>query len=236
MKITSFFLLNFIRVMCLAQPQVSIIPQPVSLTVNNGNFIIDNATFIKFNKSNKDLQAAANLLSSYIKNISCYSLPLDIEKKKPIELSIEKRTGIGNEGYLLNVTPTSIKIVTNTKAGIVYGMQSLFQTLPQIRTNAALEIPCISITDYPRFKWRGMHLDVSRHFFSPEMIKEYIDLMAAYKFNTFHWHLTDDQGWRIEIKKYPKLTSVGAWRAARPGKVWSECEPTQPGEETLRMF
>ncbi|MFZ1799899.1 MAG: family 20 glycosylhydrolase, partial [Chitinophagaceae bacterium] len=122
------------------------------------------------------------------------------------------------------------KIIANTKAGIVYGMQSLFQTLPQIRTNAAMEIPCMDVLDYPQFKWRGMHLDVCRHFFSPDMVKEYIDLMAAYKFNTFHWHLTDDQGWRIEIKKYPKLTSVGAWRADRTGIPWDQCQPTQPGE------
>jgi len=215
-----------------AQQSVNIIPKPVSLTINNGDFLIDENTSVLFDKNAAGLKAAAIFFTAYIKNISGYTLPFNAPDKKSIHLLIEKTATIGDEGYLLTVLPTSIKIVANTKTGIVYGMQSLFQTLPQIRTNAALSIPCMKITDYPRFKWRGMHLDVSRHFFSTDMVKEYIDLMGAYKFNTFHWHLTDDQGWRIEIKKYPKLTSAGAWRAARPGKEWSECKPTQPGEET----
>ena len=84
-----------------------------------------------------------------------------------------------------------------------------------------MTVPCMQVKDYPRFKWRGMHLDVSRHFFSVDMVKEYIDLLAYYKMNTFHWHLVDDQGWRIEIKKYPKLTEIGAWRCDQKDKVWS---------------
>ena len=100
-------------------------------------------------------------------------------------------------------------------------MQSLLQTLPQVRTNAVLKIPAMEITDYPRFKWRGMHLDVCRHFFSPDMVKEYINLIASYKLNTFHWYLVDDQGWRIEIKRHPKLTEIGAWRLDQTDKIWS---------------
>ena len=215
-----------------SQQAVSIIPQPVSLSVHDGHFIIDKNTSIIFNTKENDLRLAANFFNAFIKNVSGESLSQNVKKQKSIVLEIRKTEKIGDEGYLLNVSPTSIKIIANTKVGIVYGMQSLFQTLPQIRTNAALEVPCMEITDYPMFKWRGMHLDVCRHFFGPEMVKEYIDLMAAYKFNTFHWHLTDDQGWRIEIKKYPKLISVGAWRADRTGIPWSECQPTQPGEET----
>ncbi|MEO6838976.1 MAG: glycoside hydrolase family 20 protein, partial [Ginsengibacter sp.] len=214
-----------------AQQAVNIIPVPVSLSVQDGQFLLDKNTSINFNSKEKDLHDAANFLTAFIKNISGDVLPLNVKKNKTISLEIKKTEKIGDEGYLLNVSPTSIKIIANTKVGIVYGMQSLFQTLPQIRTNAALEVPCMKITDYPRFKWRGMHLDVCRHFFAPEMVKEYIDLMAAYKLNTFHLHLTDDQGWRIEIKKYPKLTSVGAWRADRTGITWSECQPTQPGEK-----
>jgi hexosaminidase len=215
-----------------AQQAISIIPQPVSLTAEPGNFMIDKNTSIIFNTKENDLRHAATFFNAFVKNVSGEVLPLNVKKQKTIVLEIKKTEKIGNEGYLLNVSPNSIKIMANTKVGIVYGMQSLFQTLPQIRTNAALEVPCMKIMDYPRFKWRGMHLDVSRHFFSPELVKEYIDLMATYKFNTFHWHLTDDQGWRIEIKKYPKLTSVGAWRADRTGLTWEECQPTQPGEPT----
>ncbi len=212
------------------QQEVNIIPQPVRLSIEDGNFIIDVNTSINFNEKEKDLQYAANFLNGFIKKISGYSLPFNVKRNKSISLEIKKAEKIGDEGYLLNVSLTSIKIIANTKSGLVYGIQSLLQTLPQIRTNAALAVPCMKITDYPRFKWRGMNLDVSRHFFSPDMIKEYIDLMAAYKFNVFHWHLTDDQGWRLEIKRYPKLTSVSAWRADRRGKIWSECEPAKDGE------
>lgn len=216
----------------MAQQAVNIIPAPVSLTVKDGYFLIDKNTSIIFDAKNNDLLHAANFFNAFIKNISGDALIFNATNNKSITLQIKNTPGIGDEGYLLNVSPNSIKIIANTKAGIVYGMQSLFQTLPQIRTNAAMEIPCMDIMDYPQFKWRGMHLDVCRHFFSEDMVKEYIDLMAAYKFNTFHWHLTDDQGWRIEIKKYPKLTSVGAWRADRTGIPWDECQPTQPGEKT----
>ena len=110
-------------------------------------------------------------------------------------------------------------------------MQSIFQTLPQVRTNAPLKVPAMEIEDYPRFKWRGLHLDVSRHFFSPEVVKEYINLLASYKLNTFHWHLVDDQGWRIEIKKYPKLTAVGAWRVDHNDKAWESRPQAKEGQE-----
>jgi hexosaminidase len=216
----------------IAQQKVSIIPQPVSLSVQDGYFTIDKNTSIIFNNKESDLHHAANFFNAFVKNISGETLPFNVKKNKSIFLEIKKTDKIGDEGYLLDVTPNSIKIIANDKAGIIYGMQSLFQTLPQIRTNAALEVPCMKITDYPQFKWRGMHLDVCRHFFSPDMIKEYIDLLSEYKFNTFHWHLTDDQGWRLEIKKYPKLTSIGAWRADRRGIPWRESQPTQPGEAT----
>ncbi|MEP6467783.1 MAG: family 20 glycosylhydrolase, partial [Parafilimonas sp.] len=213
-----------------AQQPVNIIPKPVSLQIDNGYFLITENTSVVFDKHSTDLQKAANFFTSYIKNISGYSLSLNTLNKKAIHLLIKKIAGIGDEGYLLNVLPASIEIIANTKAGIIYGMQSLFQTLPQIRTNAALEVPCMAIKDYPQFSWRGMHLDVSRHFFSPEMIKEYINLMAAYKLNVFHWHLVDDQGWRIEIKKYPLLTSTGAWRVDENDKDWSTRPQAEEGE------
>lgn len=214
----------------ITQQKISIIPKPVSLTEEEGHFSIDKNTSIIFNTKENELHHAAHFFNEYLKNISGDVLSFNLKKNKSIELLIKKTPAIGEEGYLLNVSPKKIQIIANTKAGIIYGMQSLFQTLPEIRTNAELQVPCMKITDYPSFKWRGMHLDVCRHFFSPEMIKEYIDLLSEYKFNTFHWHLTDDQGWRLEIKKYPKLTSVGAWRADRRGIPWSECKPTQPGE------
>src|SRR5690606_30418984 len=117
---------------------------------------------------------------------------------------------LGDEGYQLEVTAEEIIIKANTAKGAFYGMQTLFQLLPpQIyskkkQENFVWHLPQVSIEDVPRFEYRGLHLDVARHFFSVDFIKRYIDLMAMHKKNQFHWHLTDDQGWRIEIKKYPK--------------------------------
>ena len=229
-KITILIPVFLLSVLVYGQPKTSIIPQPVNIIMTEGNFLIEAGTSINFNKNSNELKAAAAFLASHIKDISGYTLPLNGKDKKAIELKIEKNQILGEEGYTLHVTPKSIKLSANTRAGIVYGLQTLFQTLPVIRTNAALEVPGMNVTDYPRFQYRGMHLDVSRHFFSPETVKEYINLMGVYKFNTFHWHLTDDQGWRIEIKKYPLLTSVGAWRVDRTDKPWDSRERAQPGE------
>lgn len=195
--------------MLMAQQAHNIIPQPVSIEVKEGYFTIDGNTAIRFNSANKDLKAAADFLSAYIKNIGGQSLQQNGKKTKSIELKLAKTEGIGDEGYLLNVSPSLILITANTKAGIFYGMQTLFQTL---NNNAALQIPAMQVKDYPRFKWRGMHLDVGRHFFPVSFVKKYIDFLATYKMNYFHWHLTEDQGWRIEIKKYPELTTKGAYR------------------------
>jgi hexosaminidase len=225
-----FLLLWMIPCFLSAQQPIHIIPEPVHLVAGEGQFVIDGSTSLIFKSREKDLRHAADFFNSYVKNISGNTLRLNRKKDKPIELEIKSTPGIGEEGYLLEVTPESIHITANTKAGIVYGMETLFQTLPQVRTNAALAVPCMKVEDYPRFRYRGMHLDVCRHFFSPDMVKEYIDLLATYKFNTFHWHLCDDQGWRIEIKKYPLLTAVGAWRADRTGIPWRESQPTQQGE------
>jgi hexosaminidase len=129
-------------------------------------------------------------------------------------------TTLGPEGYTLSVAKDSVTVRAVDQAGFFYGMQTFLQLLPpSIYSNQPLaaqhwDLPCLRIVDKPRFPWRGFMLDVSRHFFTPPEIKGLLDVMALHKLNTFHWHLTDDQGWRIEIKKYPRLTSVGAWRKA----------------------
>lgn len=219
----------FVPLVSLAQ-QVNIIPQPVSLQLKEGSFIIDNNTTLKINPASPDLRAAAVFFNAYFKSITGRNLPVNTIKKKSMEFRLSRIAEIGEEGYLLNVSPTTVLIRANTKAGILYGLQSLFQTLPAVRTNAVLKIPSMDIKDYPRFKWRGMHLDVSRHFFSPALVKEYVDLMASYKINTFHWHLVDDQGWRIEIKKYPNLTGTGAWRVDHTEMVWGTRPQAKEGE------
>lgn len=214
--------------LCAQKP--AIIPQPVSLQFTAGNFIIDGQTSVNFSKTDAALQQAASFFRTTIYDISGINLPFHAGTKKIIELKFISDTSLGDEGYMLHITPAGILISANKKAGIFYGMQSLLQTLPAIRTNAALSIPCMDIKDYPRFKWRGMHLDVSRHFFGPEFVKEYINLLASYKMNTFHWHLVDDQGWRLEIKKYPLLTQVGAWRVDETDKVWGDRPQAQQGQ------
>ena len=144
---------------------------------------------------------------------------------------------LGTEGYEMEVTNKKIVIRANGSNGLFYGVQSLLQLLPvEIFSNKkengiSWEVPCCRITDKPRFQWRGMHLDVSRHFFPVEFIKRYIDLIAMHKMNVFHWHLTDDNGWRIEIKKYPLLTEVAAWRVDREDEPWREVTPPKPGEK-----
>lgn len=230
MKVTIFLLLNFAGIVSQAQQKISIIPQPVSLQVTPGFFTIDTETGIYFNQ-NKELTISVNYLTRAIKNIAGLDLPSRLSKNKSIQLIIEKLKQTDDEAYELKVTPLSINIKANTKAGILYGIQTLLQSLPAIRTNEELKVPCMSITDFPRFKYRGMHLDVSRHFFGPDVIKEYIDLMAYYKMNVFHWHLVDDQGWRIEIKKYPELTSIGAWRVDQTDKVWGSRPQAKQGEQ-----
>ncbi len=214
----------------LCAQQVSVIPQPVSLEYTKGNFSLNEHTALVFDKKNAELQAASRFFYEAVKTISGFSLISNTLQQNTIQLKIGNNKELGSEGYLLNITPQKIEISAPEKAGIIYGMQSLLQMLPAIRTNAVVTIPCLQIKDYPRFKWRGMHLDVSRHFYGPAFIKEYIDLMAAYKMNTFHWHLVDDQGWRIEIKKYPLLTQVGAWRVDKSDKNWDERPQAKPGE------
>lgn len=222
-------LLIIVPMMLSAQNPV-IIPQPVSLQLTAGNFIIDGQTSVNFNKADAALQQAASFFKTAIYDISGIKLPFQVGIKKIIELKFISDASLGDEGYLLHITPAGIQISANKKAGIIYAMQSLLQTLPAIRTNAALSVPCMDIKDYPRFKWRGMHLDVSRHFFGPEFVKEYINLLASYKMNTFHWHLVDDQGWRLEIKKYPLLTQVGAWRVDETDKVWGDRPQAKQGK------
>ena len=210
---------------------LNIIPQPVSMQVSNFNYTINGASTIYFNPKEISLAKHANYLSAAIESLSGIKIKKALSAKKAsINLLISKIDGIGKEGYKLSVTDKGIFISANTDKGIFYGIQTLLQTMPAIRTNEKLAIPGITITDYPRFQWRGMMLDVSRHFFSTEAVKKYIDLLATYKMNVFHWHLADAEGWRLEIKKYPKLTSVGAWRTEMPGSFFYKNNQKLSGE------
>lgn len=219
----------FFSLSCLAQtPPLNIIPKPASLVQKEGLFVIDENTSIQVLAGNKELQALAQYFSGHISRISSYKLPLNQKRKKAIRFLLAKGVKGNAEGYELNVSPEAITISAFGREGVFYGLQSLLQMLPAVRTNEALQVPCLEISDAPAFGWRGLMLDVSCHFYPVETIKELIDLLALYKMNVFHWHLTDNEGWRLEIKKYPKLISVGAWRTETPGNVFYKKDTVVP--------
>jgi hexosaminidase len=190
-------------------PQVSIVPKPASVFTGDEFLQWDDET-VSILADTGEEQQAANMLQQYLKekNVTASISPRS-DDKDIIRLAIETMPdSLKAEGYHLTVSGDGIKIVAATSAGLFYGINTLMQLMPD-KTN---EIPYVQITDYPRFAYRGLHLDVGRHMFSTAFIKKYIDLLARHKLNTFHWHLTEDQGWRIEIKKYPKLQEVAAYR------------------------
>ena len=216
----------------LPSPAVSIIPAPVSLKLLPGNFLLDEKCAFVFDKKEAEANSLIPVFVNAIGDITNIDIPVNPEERaaKSIYIKIKKNKVIGNEGYTLDIASKYIILTANTRTGLFYGLQSLLQVIGQSQQGNGFALPNMKVEDYPRFGWRGMHLDVSRHFFPKSFIKEYIDLMARYKMNVFHWHLCDDQGWRLEIKRYPKLTSAGAWRADRPGKSWMERAAPSPDE------
>ncbi len=196
---------------------MSIIPKPVSVQLSDGNFTLNATTSITAPAS---LGKLAKRLQSYLAPATGFPFPLVKDgASNTISLKLDKSfASLGSEGYRLSVSRDRVDIQSSTQAGVFYGVQSLRQMLPNEVFNSSQvsgvewNVPCSTIEDQPRFTWRGLHLDVGRHFMPKEFVLKYIDLLALHKMNTLHFHLTEDQGWRIEIKKYPKLTSVGAWR------------------------
>ncbi|AWI27210.1 beta-N-acetylglucosaminidase [Flavobacterium pallidum] len=196
-----------------AQSPLPLIPQPKQALIGKGDFTLDNDTRVFAEENSFE----AKFLIDYIEKQ--YGIKLKKTSVMPKEdvpviafnLQIPDATNFDREYYTLEVNPKRIDISAAATNGQFYAVQSLIELLPTAKSKP-FKIPCVQISDAPKFKWRGMHLDVCRHFFSVDFVKKYIDCLALYKFNTFHWHLTDDQGWRIEIKKYPKLTQIGGWR------------------------
>jgi hexosaminidase len=216
-KSLSLLLLSFFCLITIAtnaqdnDPNMGIIPAPVSVKKGAGEFVLSNQTVLFADSTTK----AVSFFTDYLKE----KLNLRNELKigdagtaaSSIVLTAKGTDNLPDQGYRLTITPQQI-IIAGKGAGLFYGIQTVLQLIP-INREASIKIPCAQIEDYPRFGYRGLMLDVCRHFFSVEFIKKTIDLMAYYKLNNFHWHLTDDQGWRIEIKKYPKLTEIGSQRA-----------------------
>ena len=210
-----------------ADYQVIPLPQEVVLTQEKP-FLLNKNVSITYPEGNLLLKRNAEFLSGYIRQATGYTPPVKGLKdgetaKHAINLGLDANIA-NKEGYVLTTTSEGIQINGQTENGVFYGCQTLRKSIPAEAQGADILLPAGSIKDEPRFTYRGMHLDVCRHFFPLEFIKEYIDLLALHNMNTFHWHLTDDQGWRIEIKKYPKLTEVGSKRnctvvgKARSGK------------------
>ena len=200
--------------------ELSVIPRPVSMTAARGTFRLTPQTVIAATRADS---LAAKRLARDLAPATGFDLAVRYASVTSGSRIIFRRapksdTTLGPEGYKLDVRPGVVTITSSAPAGAFYGTQSIRQLLPPAIFRGAMvsgvewTMPAVSIVDRPHFKWRGMHLDVSRHFMPKEFVKKYIDLLALHKLNTFHWHLTDDQGWRLEIKKYPRLTQVGAWR------------------------
>ena len=194
-----------------AATDLNIVPRPVTITRLTGSFTLDRSTQIV--APDKDSHDVAGLFNDFL--VRNYGFRLKLTASEPRKGNCISFTQAGSqslpaEGYRMLVGPNGIRVV-GQPAGLFYGMQTLTQLLPsKIKLSAA--VPALEITDFPRFRYRGVLLDVGRHFYPVAFIKKNLDLMAQYKMNAFHWHLTDDQGWRIEIKKYPKLTEVGSRR------------------------
>jgi hexosaminidase len=190
--------------------KVCLIPRPISISQSSGNFTLSQATKIVLQKDNPETAAIAQLLVSYLKEVSGYEVFASDtnDKAGTILLTLKDDSEVGEEGYELTIDADSICLSARSPAGLFYGVQTLRQLMPA-NPSEALTLPAVSIRDMPRFEWRGAMLDVARHFFGVEDIKRYIDLISHYKMNRLHLHLTDDQGWRIEIKSWPRLTAVG---------------------------
>ena len=208
----------------LVQAQIHILPKPQHLHVAEGKFLLNERTVIQISKNNSGLQASAEFIRNQIKQ----SLGIDLKIKvsdgllnNVIQLQLLKHLdSLGKEGYTLKINKKGIQISAFELPGLLYGMQSFRQLFPLHPNSKQIEFTHLNIVDFPQFKWRGLNLDCCRHFMDKQFILRYLDLLSYYKLNTFHWHLTEDQGWRIEIKKYPKLTSTGAWRTEPDGSTY----------------
>ena len=238
--INRFLSLLFFLTITTVQAQntpIHLIPQPVDLKQVSGSFPLTSASTIFY--AQPAGRIAADMLAQKLSLPTGFTLRAK-PGKAPISggiqltLNATPNSQLGSEGYRLDVLPGAITISANQPAGLFYGVQTLLQLLPtdvesQRVVKRAWSVPGVRVVDYPRFGWRGIMLDVSRHFFPKQDVMRYIDELARMKYNTFHWHLTDDNGWRIEIKSLPKLTSVGAWRVPRTGG-FGKLAPPKPGE------
>lgn len=206
--------LLFVALSKIVAAQTSIIPKPKEMSFSNpgGNFTLNSGTAVIIRST--QYQSSVDYLNNYIQKNFGFKLKQARQAPKGkgvVEIRIKNTKSDIAGAYILDINKNGIQISGDSPASIFYAVQSLIQLFPTIK-DASIILPYLHIADEPRFAYRGMHLDVSRHFFSVAFVKNYIDYLALHKMNYFHWHLTDDQGWRIEIKKYPKLTQIGGFR------------------------
>lgn len=209
----------------MSPAKISIIPRPSLIEELAGHFEIREGFFLVVDMNNSEIRNTAEFFAGKLRKAPALEVPVRDTQEAVLtadvlELRINKEDkDLGREGYSLEIGKESIILEAPEAPGLFYGIQTLLQLLPpeiaaekMLEPNTPLLLPCLRIKDTPRFPYRGMHLDVGRHFFPKSFIKKYIDILSLHKFNTFHWHLTEDQGWRIEIKKYPKLTQIASTR------------------------
>ncbi len=247
-KISLMFSLCLISALSFGQTakgSLAIIPEPVSIVTQQGSFLLPKHILVEASS-----QGDLKLVTNYLKNKLTVATGSVVTVKNvsagpaTIKLVLNPHTDaeLGKEGYRLSVTTKGIVIKANEPNGLFYGVQTLIQIMPkEIESNELVQnvkwtVPCAEIKDYPRFGWRGLMLDVSRHFFTKEEVKQYIDQMVRYKFNLLHMHLTDDEGWRIEIKSLPKLTTVGAYNVKKVGEFGNFSNPTPDEPRTYGGF
>ncbi|WP_438712589.1 family 20 glycosylhydrolase [Aquimarina muelleri] len=208
----------------LIDKSLQITPKPLKINKKPGGFEINKNTSIVYTEESS--KTIAKYFIEKIKTLTghTFSINTNKDKKNSIQLVKNKSLNLKKEEYNLSISKEGVKITATTNQGLFYGMQTFTQLLPIYSENKSqmelpIQIQALEIEDAPRFGWRGMHLDVSRHFFSIDFIKKQLDVLSLFKINKFHWHLTDDQGWRIEIKKYPKLTEIGSIRKNEDGSI-----------------
>jgi len=208
----AFTLLLSVNLRAQDGERFSLIPQPLIVAPQPGEFLLDAQTAIQVDQKNAELKALAELVEQGLFERTNIRLGAHAGGEKVIALRLAPDT-LGDEGYRLTVGPDGIEAVASKANGLFYAIQTIYQLLPaEGAVGTDVGIPAVEITDRPRFGWRGLMLDVGRYFYSVDYIKKFIDYLAMHKMNVFHWHLVEDHGWRIEIKKYPRLTEAGAWR------------------------
>jgi len=222
-------------------PEIAIIPEPVLMTKSSGHFILPENVMVQA-MATPEMKFVTDHLQERISTATGSFISTSSNAASAIiKLVLNERANaqLGKEGYQLSVTPTQITLRANTETGLFYAVQTLLQLFPKeieskdLAKDVQWKVPCVEITDYPRVGWRGLMFDVARHFFTKNEVKQYIDAMSKYKYNILHLHLTDDEGWRLEIKGLPKLTEVGAWNVK---KIGSFGEFTPPAADEPRNY